>query len=148
MEISFCEDPTANPPRVVVYAQQRDAAVDVLLQRISLLSSRDMIQARSPNGAVILKVSDIALFRSYNKQVFARYGGHDLVVRETLKSLEHSLPEHLFQRISNSVIVNLRFLRRFDLHANGVISATLRDETSVKVTGTYMDTLKERLISS
>ncbi|MCI1867920.1 LytTR family DNA-binding domain-containing protein [Bifidobacterium crudilactis] len=148
MEIDYCQDSTADAPRVVVYARQRDAGINALLQRISLLDTRDMIQARSPDGAVILKVADIALFRSSDKQVFARFGGHDLVVRETLKMLDRNLPEHLFQRVSNSAIVNLRFLRRFDLHANGVVSATLRDETSVKVTGTYMNALRERLISS
>lgn len=148
MEIDYSQDSTADAPRVVVYARQRDAGINALLQRISLLDTRDMIQARSPDGAVILKVADIALFRSSDKQVFASFGGHDLVVRETLKMLDRNLPEHLFQRVSNSAIVNLRFLRRFDLHANGVVSATLRDETSVKVTGTYMNALRERLISS
>jgi DNA-binding LytR/AlgR family response regulator len=148
MHVEFQQDPRADDLHAILIGPEKSPEVDDLIRHLEGLTFHSMIEARLSGKSAFLKVSDILAFRSHDKKVFARYGGYDWTVSETLSALESKLSASSFIRISNSGIINLHHLRRFDLSNSGIYLAVLSDATRIKVTATYLKAIKERLIAS
>ncbi|MCI1901395.1 MAG: LytTR family transcriptional regulator [Bifidobacteriaceae bacterium] len=148
MHVEFRQEPESTEPHAVIIAAERTARIDDLIKKLESIDTRTMIEARLSGKSALLKITDILAFRAHDKKVFARYGNYDWTVTETLTALTNKLPEASFIRISNNGIINMRHLRRFDLNSAGAYIAILSDGTTIKVTASYIRTIRERLVTS
>lgn len=69
----------------------------------------------------------------------------EYVLRSRLYELEERLSKELFVRISNSEIVNLKKVEKFDLSLSGTICVVLQDRTVCYVSRRYVAKIKQAL---
>ncbi|MFT8356565.1 LytTR family DNA-binding domain-containing protein [Bifidobacterium aquikefiri] len=150
MHITYEYDPGAVEPVVIVRSPSMDDAtrhIMALLRRDDGNSS-DLLEVDTASGTSLVPLRDVAFLYAQAGKVYARCGKGDWKVRRTLRDLTASLPGKVFQRVSKSQILNFSYVVRFDLTRQGTVQAILRDGSIHKVTDSYIDAIKRRIIGS
>ncbi|WP_165496179.1 LytTR family DNA-binding domain-containing protein [Alloscardovia theropitheci] len=155
MKASFQQANEPIEPFALIIAQERTAIVDSAIHLLENLQDEstsnnanlDMISGVYGKQNSLIPVSSISFFYAADKKVFARYGKRDWQINLTLKMLAAQLSSSHFVRVSNSAIINMHALVRFDLNLAGNYLAILQDGSTVKVSARYISTIKSRLIS-
>jgi two-component system, LytTR family, response regulator len=93
----------------------------------------------------ILPVEKIDFIKAEDDYVLLRSGGRDHLKKQTLASLEESLPKERFVRIHRSYLLNLERLARVDSSDGGGGMARLADGTSLPVSRAGAQRLKTLL---
>ncbi|MFD0705311.1 LytTR family DNA-binding domain-containing protein [Alloscardovia venturai] len=156
MKVSFQQSNAAIEPIALIIAQERTQEVETALHILKELSTDsshllhiplDMISGTYHSHGSVLPVSSITYFYASHKKIFARHNRQDWQVNLTLKMLDTKLDSQQFVRVSNSAIINMHALVRFDANLAGSYAARLRDGSQVKVSSRYVNVIKSRLIS-
>lgn len=103
------------------------------------------ITAYREQEAKTLPAFEIVRIYSENKKVFARTAGETYEVRDRLYRLEEIFCDKGFVRISNSEIVNLSQIDRFDMGYTGTIRVYLKNGDETYVSRRYVAKIKEVL---
>ncbi|WP_018143095.1 LytTR family DNA-binding domain-containing protein [Alloscardovia criceti] len=155
MRVSFQQVDAQTEPIALVMAHERTAQVNEAIAAIEAIeisdnsphAPLDMISGNFNGQNSVIPVAHIAYFYAQDKHVYARYNKQDWQVVLTLKSLDAGLNSQQFVRVSNSAIVNMQALVRFDFTLAGHCIALLRDGSKVKVSERFIGVIKSRLIS-
>lgn len=150
MKLELRIDPKCAEPHVIIVASAITAEVTELQRRLSTADAtvKQMVRARRGDTTSYIPISQVTCFWAQRKRVMCSWQGQDWNVAESLKTLSELLPAQIFQRVSNSAIVNLRFLDRFDIMRGGSCVAVLRDGRYERVTNMYLRAVKERILAS
>jgi len=65
------------------------------------------------------------------------------LVRKSMKQAEKLLPSRLFMRVHKSSIINKRYIKEIEPHFNGEYYISLNNGSSVKVSRSYKDVVKD-----
>lgn len=87
------------------------------------------IVGRLNNNFYILDINEIISFYSKDKNNYCKTSNGKFKIKEQLYYLEEILPKEKFIRISNSVIVNLDYVRSFNTDTIGKIIVELKDDS-------------------
>ena len=156
MKVSFQAIRATPEPIARIMAQERTEEVEAaihILKKLSIDSSYslyvplDMVSGTCQSLSAIIPTSSVTHFYASDKKVFARHRKQDWQVNLTLKMLDAKLDSQQFVRVSNSAIVNMHALVRFDANLAGSYIAVLRDGSRMKVSSRYIGVIKSRLIS-
>lgn len=149
---------TDKPLRVIlnIDSGETDARVEIFareyteqLRRIELIAEsgtefRHLI-GMTGSGHELIAVENISVFFTRNKRVWARTNSRDFQLRQRLSELEQRLDTKQFVRISQSEIVNLRFVQSLDFSIAGMISLRLTDGTTCYVSRRSISNFKKQL---
>ena len=144
MKIEVKLDDSCEQPRVVIYAKSMTSEVEELLKKLGECEPR-LITGYAGEEAELIEQADIMRIYAANGKVFAVTTGGELRLRQRLYELEERLDAKLFVRISNSEIVNLKYVRRFDLSMAGTICVKLKDGSVAYVSRRYVSKIKRIL---
>ena len=114
----------------------RDFLEDTLFSKITLYKNQE---ARTAAAYEIVRLY------SENKKVYARTDNDTYEVRERLYSLEETLNDRGFVRISNSEIVNSAKITKLDMSFTGTIRISLKNGDETYVSRRYVSRIKEVL---
>ena len=164
----------AAAPKAVVFVTAYDqfalkafeaAAVDYLLKpfdnaRFYRALDRAKAIVRDPSGqqphqlvvksagrVTVLKTSEIEWIEAQDYYACLHVKGRSHLLRRSLAELEEDLDESMFCRIHRSTIVNLGQVAEMCLDANGEYEVVLRDATRLRMSRSYREQLRARLIS-
>lgn len=90
-------------------------------------------------------IYEIARIYSEKKKVYLRTPKHTYEVRERLYSLEESLRDKGFVRISNSEIVNISQIEKLDMSFTGTIKIYMKNGDETYVSRRYVSKIKDVL---
>ena len=93
----------------------------------------------------ILEQNDIFRFYASAGRIIAETDNGEYTLRLRLYELEGRLDKSRFVRISNSEIVNIRKVRKFDLSFTGTICVSLSNGTVTYVSRRYVHKIKQVL---
>ena len=100
------------------------------------------------NNLFIINVKDIIMFYSEEKNNFCKTQTGTFKIREKLYLLEDLLPKSRFIRISNSIIININYVKCFNTDIIGKIIVNFKDGSKATVsrrrTSNIMKFLKNR----
>ena len=85
------------------------------------------IVGRKNNSYYVLKIDSIASFVSKDKYNYCKTEDDEYRIKEQLYFLEEVLPKDRFLRISNSVIINIDFVKCFNTDVIGTIIIEMED---------------------
>lgn len=104
------------------------------------------LEAWDEQGETILSLQDVIYFEVESKNYFAYTQGRTYNIRKNLSELESELnPQHFF-RINRSVILNLNFIKNYELWVNDKYIIRLNDsKTEFIMQRSRLKELKERL---
>lgn len=144
MQIEIKIDASLQEPKIIIATNQMTDEINALVKKLS----EDTLQmlAGFQDGCVeILEQTDILRIYATSGKVIAETMRGAYTLRARLYELEQRLDRHSFVRISNSEVVNLKMVKRFDLSVSGTICVTLSNGIVTYVSRRYVAKIKQIL---
>ena len=134
-------DSAVSVPKVIILTDQMTEEVNAIVQMLSD-SEPKLIAGFRDDTVTVLDEKDILRIYAANGKVFAVLPSGEYMLRLRLYEVEERLKQHHFIRISNSEIINLKKVRRFDLSFTGTICVVLNDGSKTYASRRYVTRLK------
>ena len=144
MEIEIRIDAERREPKVIVLTDKMTEEVSSIIQKLSE-EQQTVIAGFRDDILEILDPGDIYRVYASNGKVFAVTSHGEYSLRLRLYETEQRLDSHVFVRISNSEIINLKKVRGFDLSFTGTICVMLSNGTPTYVSRRYVAKIKQVL---
>ena len=144
MEIEIRIDAERREPKVIVLTDKMTEEVSSIIQKLSE-EQQTVIAGFRDDILEILDPGDIYRVYTSNGKVFAETSHGEYSLRLRLYETEQRLDSHVFVRISNSEIINLKKVRGFDLSFTGTIFVMLSNGTPTYVSRRYVAKIKQVL---
>jgi two-component system, LytTR family, response regulator len=127
--------------RAVVKAVSPDQSIDsqAMADAMNASSFEKIINVRDRGQIFRVEVGSIERIDAAGDYMCIHTADQTLILRETMKDLEHRLDPKKFQRIHRSTIVNLDQVKEIKPHTNGECFLTLSSGAQVKVSRSYRD---------
>lgn len=110
-----------------------------------LMAYEDSILAYDERGAKPLRIDEILCIYTSRKKVYVRTMQGEYEVRQRLYEWEERLSMQDYVRISQSEIVNLHHVLRFDLTMSGSITIEIKNHHKGMVSRRYLPKIRKRL---
>ncbi len=144
MKIEIQLDSTCKEPKVIILTDKLGEEVNAIFRKLSDEGPK-LLLGFTAEDAVPMDEDQIVRIYAQNGKVFCVTQQGVYTLRQRLYELEEQLDPSRFVRISNSEIVNLRKIRRFDLSLVGTICVSLANGESTYVSRRYVSKIKQIL---
>ncbi len=144
MKIEVKVDASVRETTVVIYTDKVTDEIQQLAQRLSQ-DAPQVIVGFLEDEAIILTQEEIIRAYAEGGKVFAQTPDGKFLLRLRLYELEDRLDAKRFVRISNAEIVNLGWVRGFDLSFAGTICVRMKNDTQTFVSRRYVAKIKQVL---
>lgn len=144
MQVEVKFDPSCEETRIIVITDRMTDEINDLVRQLTERSPQ-IIVGQCDDSLEILEQTDIVRIYSSSGKVFAVSDGKEYTLRQRLYELEEKLDQSRFARISNSDIINLKKVRKFDLSLAGTICVLLSDGSTAYVSRRYVSKIKKIL---
>ena len=145
MQIEIKLDESCKEPKIIIHT---DRMTEEVSQIVKLLSEEkpEVFAAIHENGEIILlEQTEIIRIYAENDRVYAKTKDGSYRLKARLYELEERLNKKMFIRISNSEIINLKEVKKFDLSFSGTICVSMSDKTATYVSRRYVRKIKQVL---
>lgn len=116
---------------IVVNTSKFTKEVGEIIETLQQITSRiDSIIGKKGNEISVINIDEIICFYSSEQNNYCKTDKGEFVIKQKLYELEESLPKNDFIRISNSTIINIKFVKCFDVSMIGNILVKFKDGTS------------------
>lgn len=130
--------------KVIIVTDAVDAEIEALLQKLGL-DQPQLLAGFDGDRVVLLEQRQILRIYAQTGKVLAVTDRGEFALKLRLYELEERLDRGSFVRISNSEIVNLRWVKNFDLSYSGTIRVALANGDSAFVSRRYLKKIKSTL---
>ena len=144
-QIEIKLDESCKEPKIIIHT---DKMTEEVSQIVKLLSEEkpEVFAAIHENGEIILlEQTEIIRIYAENDRVYAKTKDGSYRLKARLYELEERLNKKMFIRISNSEIINLKEVKKFDLSFSGTICVSMSDKTATYVSRRYVRKIKQVL---
>lgn len=119
---------------IVIKTSKMCQEVENIIEKIQDTSNKiKVVTGRENNNITLVKTSEIIKFYSKCQNNYFSTMNKEYLTKKKMYELEEELDKEEFIRISNSCIVNLNFVKHFDLGITGNITVVLKDNTKENV---------------
>ena len=139
-----------NDIEILINAPERNEEVQRLENNLLSITSKkiEQIIGAQDNDIFIINIQDIEMFYSEEKNNYCKTKDGVYRIKEKMYFLEETLPQRDFVRISNSAIINIKFVKCFNTSIVGRILVKFKDGSEEYVsrrrTSEIMKFLKDR----
>lgn len=144
MEIRIEIDERIERPRVIIEAPKMTAEIEEIIQRIQNVRPEALAGFRE-DAAEILDPDEIIRIATDGGRLYAYTVQGRFLLKMRLYEVKNRLDPEVFVPVSQSEIINLRRVRRFDLSRTGVIRIYFTDGDSTYVSRRYMAAIRRLL---
>lgn len=144
MQVEVKIDEGEKETKVIIVTPKIDETVSDLIKRIS--EERPQVIAGFWEDTVYL-LEQAEIYRIYTQEgkVLCRTQAGTWNLHLRLYELEERLDRRRFARISNSEIINLHYVKHFDLSYSGTIRVTMKNGDTSYVSRRYVSRIKKAL---
>ena len=100
------------------YTKEIGKIVETLQQ---LTDEVELIIGRKGNEISLININEVIYFYSNEQNNYCKTEKEDYQIKQKLYQLEETLPKNQFIRISNSTIINIKYVECFDVSTIGNI---------------------------
>lgn len=144
MEIQIQIDNTCTEPKIIILTARITDDINALVQRLSD-EPPQMLAGFRGDACKVLEPAEILRVYASGGKVYAQTQDGEYLLRQRLYELEKRLDRSGFVRISNSEIIHLKKVKRFDLSPAGTICVLLSDGTVTYASRRYVSRIKKIL---
>lgn len=144
MKVEWVIDSNLTEPHIIIRTPEKNPELEELVHYLEESLPVPLL-GFDGDKAVPLDLPRVLRFYGEEKGVFAQTADATFRVRERLYELEERLDSHIFVRISQSEIVNLKQVTALDLAITGTIKMTLTGGTVCFVSRRHVKKIKEAL---
>ena len=134
-------------PKITIHTKEKSKQVENIIYAIESVSESDFpfITANGEEGPEFLSQRDIIRAYTQGRKVLVQTDGGTYTVRKNLSGLEEDLNPSRFIRISQSEIVNIYKVKRFDINIAGTIGVEFENGTKSWASRSCVRAIKEML---
>lgn len=134
---------------IVINTSKYTKEVGEIIETLQQITSKiDSIIGKKGNEISVISIDEIICFYSSEQNNYCKTDKGEFVIKQKLYELEECLPANNFVRISNSSIINIKFVECFDVSMIGNILVKFKDGSTEYVSkrrvSSVMKFLKER----
>lgn len=144
MHIEVKIDSACIEPRVIILTERMSEEVGRIIERLSQ-EEVGLITGQRQGALYIIEQQDIVRIYAQSGEVIAVTGEGEFSLRQRLYALEEMLDRRSFVRISNSEIINLKKVKRFDLSISGTVCVEFADGSTAFASRRYVSKIKQIL---
>ena len=144
MQVEIQIDEKCEKPKIIVITNKITEEISEIVKRLSEEQTKAIAGFRE-DTVEVLEPERIFWIYASNGKVFARTDHGEYQLRLRLYELEQRLDRQSFVRISNSEMINLKKVKRFDLSFSGTICVMLSNGTVTYVSRRYVAKIKQML---
>lgn len=137
-------------PYCVIHTQVESEAITRLANKIRETDNKGnetLLSCWDGDYCIQKKASEILQVFSQDKKVYVKTNGNDTFILKIRLYQFEELGWSNFVRVSNTDIVNIEYIEKFDLTFTGVIKIILKDKSIVTVSRRYMAKIKDTINS-
>lgn len=144
MQIEIKIDENCKEPKIIVVTEKMTEEISEIMKKLAAAQTKT-IAGFKDDTVEILEPDHIFRIYASNGKVFAQTNHGEYLLRLRLYEMEQRFDRYSFVRISNSEIINLKKVKRFDLSFSGTICVTLSNGTVTYVSRRYVAKIKQIL---
>ncbi len=144
MQIELKIEEGCTDPKVIIIT---DRMTDSINRAINILSENtpEMLAGFRDDAAEVISPHDIFRIYACDGKTIAVINDKEYYLRLRLYEAEEKLGVYDFVRISNSELVNLKKVKKFDMSLSGTICVSMTDGTVTYVSRRYVKKIKQIL---
>ena len=144
MKLFVRENQNLAETEVEIRCNERNAEVENLIYAIN--SAANVIIGEKENGdKILVYITKVLYFEAVNRSVYAYTGSDIFRVKKTMYDIEDLVSNDHFVRISKSVIVNLRAVRKISPDSGRRLKLLLSSGEWVIVSRNYVEDFKQSI---
>ena len=143
MKILIDQDKSITETEIHIKCSQINEQIEKIISEISLMDSK--IVGYIDDETFFVPVNEILYFETVDSKSFFYTKEEFYRCKSTLVSLEEQLNNTCFQRVSKTVIVNLKKLISIKKSSNSKLIATLINGEKIVISRKYVNEIKRKL---
>ena len=147
IDIDVILDSNYMDPKITIHTKERTEEIDAIIEAIEAASENEYprIPVSQDDRVILLPQREIIRVHTQGRKLEIETDKGSYMVGRTLSSLEEVLNEDRFIRISQSEIINLYKVKRFDIGLMGTIGVEFENGTKSWVARSRVKMVKEML---
>ncbi|MGI6249403.1 MAG: LytTR family DNA-binding domain-containing protein [Acutalibacteraceae bacterium] len=141
----FLEDDTVDGIEVIVRAKNKDPQVEALLVKLAE-DSKELIPGHAFNEKYGINIDDVIHLMRDGRYVTATTVDGEHIIKDALSQTEELLDPVWFVRISQSEIINLRYLEHWDFVSGGFIQIRMEKGIICYTSRRYTTQIREKIL--
>lgn len=127
---------------IIINAAELNEDIQLLINNITNMQNnlKNIIGSKD-NNMFVIDVNEVICVFTEEKNVYCKTSKDKYKIRLTLSDLEQSLPQSDFIRISNSCIINIKYVEYFDTNIVGSIIVKFKDGSTEYVSKRKVSTV-------
>lgn len=144
VQVDLIIDENCEETKVTVFAKEKTKQVERIIEAVEDASKSEFtgVPAYSDGKLEFVPQKEIVRIRTEGRQVVLDTESRYYIVKKTLSHLEEELNEDRFIRISQSEIVNIYKVKRFDVSLSGTIGIEFKNGVKTYASRRYIKAIK------
>lgn len=143
MKFNIDVDPKYKELIIDIKTDKIDEQLATILKMFEQQNKELTITGKHKDKIYVIEPSDIYLFYSQNRKVYASTKKQTIEVKKTLYALEEELDQSVFVRISKSAIVNIKHISTIEVTFNGSLMVKFDNGMQEIISRRYVAKVKE-----
>ncbi len=143
-KIRFIQDDTAERTEVIIRAKTQDEEVERIIEALGT-DVQSFIVCETLSSSRLIDKNDIVIISKDGRYLSVKTTNGEYVVNEPLYKMEEKLNHIWFIRISQSEIVNLRYVKGWDFSKSGIITIEMVNGIKSYTSRRYAKQIREVL---
>ena len=143
-KIRFIQDDTAERTEVIIRAKAQDEEVERIIEALGM-DTQTSIVCETLSSSRLIDKNDIVIISKDGRFLSVKTTNGEYVVNEPLYKMEEKLDPVWFIRISQSEIVNLRYVKGWDFSKSGIITIEMINGIKSYTSRRYAKQIREVL---
>ncbi len=142
MKITVEVDEKCLETEIIIITNEVDSKVNDIISKLNEQTVNKIV-GFGDDTVLILNDNEIIRVYSSNQKVYAVTKEKEYILKLRLYELENKLDNKKFVRTSNSEIVNINYIKSFDLSFNGTICINLKNGETIFTSRRYVSKIRK-----
>ena len=150
VDIEVMIDPEYLDPKVVIYTKEKTKQVENIVYAVENVSDNDfpIVPAYGEEGLEFISQRDIVRVYTEGRKVILETSQASYTIKKSLSGIEEDLNKTRFVRISQSEIINIYKVKKFDINMAGTIGVEFENGSKSWTSRSCVKDIKNVLRSS
>ena len=150
VDIEVMIDPEYLDPKVVIYTKEKTKQVENIVYAVENVSDNDfpIVPAYGEEGLEFISQRDIVRVYTEGRKVILETSQASYAIKKSLSGIEEDLNKTRFVRISQSEIINIYKVKKFDINMAGTIGVEFENGSKSWTSRSCVKDIKNVLRSS
>ena len=144
VKLKFIQDDQVQDIEIIIRAKEQNKEVEKILKQLEEISD-EKIAGNILSDETMIDTNDIIIISKEGRYLSIKTLNGEYFVNEPLYKIEEKLDTMWFVKISQSEIVNLKYVKRWDLNSRGIIKIELENGISSYTSRRYAIQIKDIL---